>query len=143
MPCTYKIDVAARLIRGRAWGELTNEDVHDYYHRLVVDPRFHPAFRHLTCLDEVSSFALNAWMIAEASSWPVFDVGTRRAIVARADAGYGLARMFSLHAERVGQNVRVFRGGAEAQAWLDSPAEPGREPDISPIASPDAQRGAA
>jgi hypothetical protein len=143
MPTAYKVDVVARLIRSRAWGDLTNEDVRDHYHRLIVDPRFHPAFRQLTCLDGVTQFTLDPWMIIEASSWPVFDVGTRRAVVAHEDAGYGLARMFSLHAERVGQDVRVFRGVGEAEAWLESPAEPDREPDIAPVAPRDAQRGAA
>jgi hypothetical protein len=132
MPSSYQIDVIQQLVRTRAWGELTNENLRDHYHRLAVDPRFRPTFRQLTNLDEVITFAIKHWMIAEAASWPVFDVGTRRAVVAASDVAFGLARMFSLNAERVGQNVRVFRLEGEAEEWLDSPAQPGREPDIAP-----------
>jgi hypothetical protein len=143
MPTAYRIDVVPQLVRSRAWGELTTEEFRDHYSRLIVDPRFQPSFRGLTCLDDVTKFTIEPWMIAEVSSWPVFNVGTRRAVVARADVGYGLARMFSLHAERVGQNVRAFRDVREAQEWLDSPLVPGREPGIAPPAIRHAQLGAA
>ncbi len=143
MPTSYTIDVDQQLTKTRAWGELTNENLRDHYGRLVVDPRFSPGMRQLSNLDEVMAFRLTGWMIAEAASWPVFDAGVRRAIVARSDIAFGLARMFSLNAERVGQNVRVFRAEWEAKAWLDSPVDRGHEPDISPVAASRHQLGAA
>jgi hypothetical protein len=141
MPTSYKIDPVQQLVRCRAWGVLSNADLRDHYHSLVADPRFHASYRHLGDLRDVTDFSLESWMIAEVASWPIFDAGTRRAIVATTDVAFGLSRMFSLNAERVGQDVRVFRGLVDAQDWLDSPIEPGREPDISP--SPRAARVSA
>lgn len=134
MPTSYRIDTQQALVRMRAWGAVTSADLRDHYHRLVADPRFRPEYLHLTNLEAVTGFAIEACVIAEVASWPVFDVGTRRAIVAPSDVAFGLSRMFSLYAERVGQNVRVFREAREAEHWLNSPMEPGREPDVLPAA---------
>jgi len=135
MPTSYQIDVAEQLVRTRAWGELSDRHVRDHFHRLVADPRFRPDFRQLTNLDEVTNFTITHWMIAEAASWPVFDMGTRRAIVGESDIAFGLARMFSLNAERVGHCVRAFHRESDAQAWIDSPPDPVREPDVARPAS--------
>jgi hypothetical protein len=51
----------------------------------------------------------------------------RRALVAPAAAGYGLARMYETLADSFGQEIRVFRALAEACAWLDVPPEGIRE----------------
>jgi hypothetical protein len=142
VPTSYQIDPVQQLVRCRAWGVISNADPRDHYHSLVADPRFRASFRHLVDLQAVTEFTLESWMIAEVASWPVFDAGTRRAIVAETDVAFGLSRMFSLMAERVGQLVRVFRGLEDAEEWLDSPMEPGREPDISPSPRP-ARVGAA
>jgi hypothetical protein len=136
MPTSYEIDPVQELVRCRARGVFSNADLRDHYHALVADPRFHSSYRCLIDLRDVTDFALESWMIAEVASWPVFDAGTRRAIVADTDVAFGLARMFSLIAERVGQDIHVFRGLEEALEWLDAPTDPGREPDISPSPRP-------
>jgi hypothetical protein len=127
---SYTIDPQQGLVRTRAWATCTSADLRGLYHRLIADPRFRPDFLHLTNLEAVTEFAVDACAIVETASWPVFDAGTRRAIVAPSDIAFGLSRMFSLCAERVGQNVRVFRDAVEAMEWLNAPLEPGREPDL-------------
>ena len=134
MPETYEIDMDQRLVRARAWGVFSNADLRDHYLLLIADVRFEPSFLHLANLSDVTEFALEPRVIAEIASWPVFDVGTRRALIAPSDVAYGLSRMFSLHAERAGQNVQVFRTEQEAVDWLNSPTRPGREPEITPAA---------
>jgi hypothetical protein len=48
----------------------------------------------------------------------VFNLGTRRAIVASSDVVYESALVFASYAERAGQEVRSFREFSEAEAWL-------------------------
>jgi hypothetical protein len=132
MPVSYRIEPAMHLVLSRARGRFTNAELRDFYHQLAADPRFRPEYCQLSNVDDVTEFELDSWMIAQVASWPIFDVGTRRAIVAAGDVGFGLARMFSSYGERVGQDVRVFRTEAEALAWLNSPVAPGFEPPIEP-----------
>jgi hypothetical protein len=47
-----------------------------------------------------------------------FAPGVRRAFVASADTAFGLARMFALRAESMGQTIHVFRDRDAAEAWL-------------------------
>ena len=136
MPASYKIDTDQRLVRMRASGMLTSGELRDYYYRLTADARFDSSFRSLALMGDVTEFEVEAREIAELAALPVFDRGTRRAIAALSDLAYGLARMFSLYAENVGQNIRVFRTEIEAMVWLDSPVEPGREPDFQATTPP-------
>jgi hypothetical protein len=125
MPASYSIDPMRRLVSGRAWGVMTNEDLRAYYRDLVADPHFVPSFRQLMNLDDVTEFAVKPWTIAEVAAWPAYEAGARRAVVAHSDVAFGMARMFSMHAERARQNIRVFRTVHEAEEWLDSPVAHG------------------
>ncbi len=132
MPIHYRIDPIRRMVCARGWGVVTNDDLRDYYHHLIADNRFRPDYRQLTTLDEVTAFQVDTCVLAEAAGWSIYDLGTRRAIVARADVAFGLARMFSVYAERVGQNVRAFRDAAGALAWIDSPSDVEGDPGLMP-----------
>lgn len=132
MPTNYLIDSERRLVQMRAWGVCTNADLRDVHHRLVEDPSFRADYRCVASIEAVTECKVDSCVIAEVASWPVFDVGTRRAFVATTDVGFGLARMFSMHAEAVGQNVQVFRSEREAMEWLESPVQAGTEPEFAP-----------
>lgn len=127
------IDAPQALVHMYARDVFTNADLRDHYHALVVDARFQPTYAHLTNLGGVTDCVVESCVIAEVASWQVSNAGIRRAIVAPSDLAFGLSRMFSIHAEQVGQNVVVFRTEAEAIDWLNSPLEPGREPDDSHV----------
>ena len=129
MSTSYTIDERQALVRVHARDVFTSADLRDHYHELVADARFQPSYSHLTNLAGVTDCVVESCVIAEVASWPVSTAGTRRAIVAPSDLAFGLSRMFSLHAEQVGQNVVVFRTEAAAVEWLNSPAVPGREAD--------------
>jgi len=128
MPISYTIEIAKRVVHTRAWGVLCNADLRDYYRALMADLRFLPDLSCLLNLEGVNVFALESRVIAEIASWPVFNVGVRRAIVAPSDVAFGLSRMFSLHAESAGQNVMAFRNEVAAEAWLSSPTDVGQVP---------------
>jgi hypothetical protein len=108
-----------RLVRARAWGPLSNTDLHSYYHTLVIDRLFRPNFRELLDLTGVMQFLVDSKVLAEIAAWPTFIDATRRAIVAGSDVAYGLSRMFATYAEIAGQSVSVFREACTAEAWLE------------------------
>ena len=49
-------------------------------------------------------------------------IGRRCAVVVSRDAQFGLSRMGSVYAERVGVDAQVFRAMDDALAWLKSPS---------------------
>jgi hypothetical protein len=119
MPITYSLDQMNRVVRSRAWGMLSNDDLHSYYHKLIADVRFNRDFRELFDLSGVGDFLVETYLIAEVAAWPAFQEGTRRAFVAVSDLAFGLSRMFATHADCVGQRVEVFRATRDAEEWLD------------------------
>lgn len=119
MPITYTVDPMNRVVRTRAWGAFSNDDLHGYYHDLTSDVRFDRDFRELFDLTAVRDFQVETYLIAEVAAWPAFQTGTRRAFVAVSDLAYGLSRMFATYADCVGQRVQVFRETRDAEDWLD------------------------
>ena len=116
---TYRIDQERRLVITRGWGVLSTRELSDVMSRILVDPRFDPTYRSLGDLREVTGITLDTMETAQTAATPLFADGTRRAIVATSDVAFGMARMFATFSERSGQQVRVFRELALAEAWLD------------------------
>lgn len=121
MPNAYSLDPLHRLVRGRIWGDLRNDDLAGFYLRLAADARFVPNYRELLDLRGVLRFLLDSSFIADVAAWPVFKAGSRRAFIAASEVAYGLSRMFAIHADAIGQDVQVFRSERLAEEWLESP----------------------
>ncbi|GAC1458661.1 MAG: hypothetical protein PVSMB1_08550 [Gemmatimonadaceae bacterium] len=118
MAVTYNIDPNRRLVTSRLWGAVTDDEVRDHNHRLRNDPAFDPSYRQLTDMTGITEILATTGMINETSINQFFNPGTRRALVASSDAAFGMARMFALKAEGVGQTIEVFRDLRSAEAWL-------------------------
>lgn len=118
MPASYEIDPQQRLVISRAWGVLSDDDLHEHYAALTADPAFDPSFRQLADMRDVTRVTTSSTAIEEAAEIPAFTPGVRRAVVAAADLHFGLARMFAAYAESLGQEVRVFRELGAAREWL-------------------------
>ena len=118
MPATYEIDRQKRLITSRLWDPVTDREVFDHNKLLRSDPQFDPTYQQLVDLTGVSEVIVTTSMINETSLDQFFEPGTRRAMVAVDDAVYGMARMFALRAESVGQTIEVFRDLRRARDWL-------------------------
>ena len=118
MPITYKIDPEQKLVVTRIWGPATEDDVAEHNRSLRTDPQFDPHFRQLADMSGVTALLVSAKAIEETARDQYFEPGVRRAFVASDDAAFGLARMFALHAEGLGQTIHVFRDRATAEAWL-------------------------
>jgi hypothetical protein len=119
MGVCYTFDHAHRLLRARGWGILSMPDIEEFYSRLQADPAFDPSYRSLGDLREVTEIAVDSTDLAASASLPVFEPGTRRALVASRDAVYGMLRAFASFNERMGQTMRIFRDMESAEAWLD------------------------
>ena len=118
LPATYEIDHQRRLITSRLWGPVTDREVFEHNEKLRSDPQFDPTYQQLVDLTGVSEIVVSTSMINETSLDQFFEPGTRRAMIAVDDAVFGMARMFALRAESVGQTIEVFRDGKQARDWL-------------------------
>jgi hypothetical protein len=118
VPTSYTIDADRRLVTSLLWGPVTEEEVHNHNTQLRTDPLFRPGYRQLADMSGVTEVLVGTNLITETARDQFFDPGVSRAFVASADAAFGMARMYALHAENLGQTIKVFRARAEAEQWL-------------------------
>lgn len=118
LPGTYEIDPQRRIVTSRFWGAVTDAEVFEHNEKLRNDPRFDATYQQLVDLTGVTGIDVSTGTINTTSLDQFFEPGTRRAFVATHDAVFGMARMFALRAESVGQTIRVFRDGGAAKDWL-------------------------
>jgi hypothetical protein len=118
MPSSYTIDPARRLVITRVWGAATDEDIHEHGRRLRADPLYDATYRQLADMSGVTEILVSSATIEDSSRGQLFAPGSQRAFVASNDAVFGLLRKYELHADSLGQTIRVFRDRREAEAWL-------------------------
>jgi len=126
MPITYQIDSEKGLIHTRCVGDVTLTDVVGHFRTLERDPECPGRLDVLLDLSEMTSVPKSEEM--RAASYEVSSVrSTVRfdhcAVVAVADAIFGMARMFAVFAEPWFAEILVFRERHEAEAWLSSRRE--------------------
>ena len=105
----------------RIWGAATNDDVLGHNSRLRADPQFDPTYRQLADMSGITEILVTKGTIEETSRGQLFTPGTQRAFVASNDTVFGLLRKYEMHAESLGQVVRVFRDRQSAESWLGLP----------------------
>ena len=118
MPASYEIDPQRRLVTSRIWGAVTDTEIFDHNQKLRTDPRFDPSYQQLVDMTGITEIGVSTSTINETSLDQFFEPGTRRAFVATDDAVFGMARMFALRAEGLGQTIQVFREEGRAREWL-------------------------
>jgi hypothetical protein len=118
LPISYAIDQKQKLVVSRLWGTVTEDEIHGHNSNLRSDPDFVPNYRQLVDMTAVKGPLVSSKTINETSLDQFFSPGTRRAFVATDDGVFGLARMFALRAEGLGQVIEVFRDLRKAQEWL-------------------------
>jgi hypothetical protein len=118
MPVTYTIDPDKKLVLSEIWGPATETEVLEHNRRLSGDPMFNPGYQQLADMRGVTEILVSADTIMETARDAFFSPGVRRAFVASDDCIFGMARMFALHAESLGQLVEVFRDRGAAEEWL-------------------------
>ena len=118
MAISYVIDADRALVTTRWWGAVTDREVLDHNQNLRTDPEFDSGYRQLVDMTGITELRISTNLINETAINQFFEPGTRRAFVASSDAVFGMARMFALRAESVGQTIQVFRQSAPAEEWL-------------------------
>jgi hypothetical protein len=119
LPASYTIDPSRRLVTTRVWGAATDEDIYEHGRQLRADPQYDPTFRQLADMSGITEILVTTGTIEEISRGGLFVPGTPRAFVASSnDAVFGLLRKYELHADILGQNVKVFRDLQAAKLWL-------------------------
>jgi hypothetical protein len=118
MSLSYTIDHEQRVVRSHGWGIVSTGNLQEWISRLLAEPQFDSSYGSLGDLRGVTAVVVDSTTLARIASTPLFHVGALRAIVAPADNVFGTARMFASFAERIGQQVRVFREMYHAEEWL-------------------------
>jgi len=100
-------------------GLVTLADGLAHQEKLSNDPDFDPSFSQLMDFTQVEKFEIAAGEVATLAQRSVFSLESRRAILVNGDLAFGLARMFEVHRESVGEKgIRVFWDLDDALAWV-------------------------
>lgn len=130
MPITVTVNAAERVRYSVFAGTICDADVVDVYRRTFEAPDLDPSLDGLVDLRAVRELAVTpAGLERVAMLLRKVDAlgGSRRvAIVATADATFGMGRMFEAFRATRGSctEYRVFRDMAEARQWLGLKPEP-------------------
>jgi hypothetical protein len=123
MPVEYTIDVAARLVRTRAWGPVSYVEVSQLQHALLADAAFDKTFNELCDCRDIGVIAITTEELRLLARPHVFGEHSRRAIVYPADRLVirGLVRMFEAFRDSSGgrERIRAFDDLDRAMAWLE------------------------
>jgi hypothetical protein len=124
MPYEVYVYPEMRLVEVKITGTVTDDDLLGADNRMRSDPNITPDFNQLVDTGEASKADFSSKVVLDITNRvPFFSTASRRAIVAPADAGFGLARMFELSRGNVAGEIQVFRTRTEALAWLDEPLD--------------------
>jgi hypothetical protein len=119
MPFFYKIDKERKLVMSTAAGELTKADVLLLQDQLRKDPDFDPNFSQLSDLTHVTTMNITGAEMQELAERTAFSPTARRAVIARNDLAFGMARIFEQMRETRGDvGIRVFRKLEDALNWI-------------------------
>jgi len=120
----YKIDKERRLVMTTVSGVMNVADGLAHQKKLRNDPDFDPGFSQLMDFTHSTRIDLSREDIHRLAQTNLFSPDSRRAILVRSDVAYGLARMFELLRDTMGEHgIRVFRDLDEALDWVLSKKE--------------------
>lgn len=119
MALQYTIDNECLVVRTTGSGVLDVGELRALMSHLPTDPHFNATYHSLVDLRDVIAIAMDSAALAPIAMTAVFTPGSKHALVATADAVYGMARAYASFGESKGQVTRVFREMRSAEAWLD------------------------
>ncbi len=122
MPVTYRIESVAQFIHTRCTGAVVLDEVRQHFVTLSQDPACPSRLdvlldlSEMTTVPESGQLRIVAADIARIRSQVQFG---SCAIVAPAEAIFGMSRMFEIFTEKYFAATHVFRSEAEATRWLE------------------------
>ncbi len=119
MPAYFKIDKEHRLVMSTLSGVLTLADALAHQENLRKHPDFDPTFSQLMDGTHLTTIELRKEDIDRLARDSIFSSDSRRAFVTSSDVAFGLARMFEMLRNALGEKgIRVFRSLDEALEWV-------------------------
>jgi len=119
MAASYKIDKERRLVMSTGSGVLTLADLLAHQEKLLADPDFSPDFSQLWDLTNITEVELTSKDVHRLAQRSIFSPDSRRAILVSRDLVFGLARMFEIYRDILGESgIRVFRNLDDALEWV-------------------------
>jgi hypothetical protein len=119
MPAYFKIDKERRLVMSTFSGAFTLADGLSHQEKLLRDPDFAPSYSQLLDCTHVTKIELGPEDVRRLAQKSIFSSDSRRAILVTGDLAFGLARMFLMFRESLGEKgVRVFHDLEEALYWV-------------------------
>lgn len=121
VPVTYSIDAANRILRTTCRRPVTVADVIDHFRVLMNDPACLSYLDVLLDLTDAGPLPETAQLAAITNELAMVRARVQFgvfAVIAPDDAMFGIMRMFEVQARQHFRATRIFRGPAEAEAWL-------------------------
>ena len=119
MPAYFKIDKEHKLVMSTIYGVFTLADGLAHQEQLLKDPDFDPNFSQLLDCTHVTQAELGPDDVRRLAQRSIFSSDARRAILVAGDSAFGLARMFVMFREALGEKgIRVFHNLDEALYWV-------------------------
>jgi hypothetical protein len=119
MPAYFKVDKERRLVMSTGSGVFTMSDALAHQENLLKDSDFEPNFSQLWDLTHVTEVDLTSEDLRSLAQTSIFSSDSRRAILGNADLVFGLARMFEIYRDSLGETgIRVFRNLDDALEWV-------------------------
>ncbi len=118
MAIDYQIFPEKQLIVSYYSGFITLDDIVNLRKRVFADPRFNPNLHSIDDLTGVTDVNLDFDRLRGLSTGSLIRQGIRRALVAKTDLQFGMARMYQTVSEWEGQNFFVFHDIADAMSWV-------------------------
>jgi hypothetical protein len=103
MPAYFRIDKEHRLVMSTISGVFTLADGLAHQEKLVKDPDFDPSFSQLIDFTQVTKLELGTEEVRRLAQRSIFSADARRTILVNSDFAFGLARMFLIFRESLGE----------------------------------------
>jgi hypothetical protein len=122
MPAEFELDREGCVVRSRAWGNLTEDDLarhvqamRELFESGTLDATWAQVcdFSSITSVAELTTEGVRR--LAKSNPWPLEAL---RVIVAPNDEMYGLGRMYQAMAVGDSEHFLVVRSAAEASEWM-------------------------
>ena len=122
MPVTYRIESVTQFIHTRCTGAVVLDEVRQHFVTLSQDPACPSRLDVLLDLSEMTTVPESGQLRIVAADIARIRSQVRFgscAIVAPAEAIFGMSRMFEIFTEKYFAATHVFRSEAEATRWLE------------------------
>ncbi|MGB7439403.1 MAG: hypothetical protein WBR26_21310 [Candidatus Acidiferrum sp.] len=119
MSAYFKIDKERRLVISTLSGAFTLADGLAHQERLLKDLDFNPNFSQLLDCTQITKVELKPEDVRRLAQRSIFSSDSHRAILVGSDLLFGLARMFMIFRETLGEKgIRIFYNRDEALYWV-------------------------